>query len=168
MRRTTRTTRTTRRTRSICSANLALAVLTLAFTGCATDSDGATSPPSSSTAGSSPTAGDQDCTASAPAELTTADDGRTFCLAVGGQLRLNLDGTAERPWSTVKTTGDVLKPTNAGIVVLPGDAVAAYDAVAAGTTRLSASRPLCAVPTGPDEVSCKGIQEWTVTVRVTG
>ncbi|WP_416982921.1 hypothetical protein [Streptomyces sp. T028] len=157
MRRTTRTTRTTPTAIAI-----ALAVLTLAFAGCGTESDGAAAPPSSSAAATG-----EDCTATPPAELTTADDGRTFCLTVGGQLRLTLDGTRERPWSTVATTGDVLKPVNAGIVVLPGDALAAYEAVAAGTTRLTASRPLCAVPTGPSEVSCKGIQEWSVTVRVT-
>ncbi|KUN82636.1 hypothetical protein [Streptomyces griseoruber] len=149
MRRTTRSTA------------LALVVLTLAFAGCGTESDGAAAPPPSSAAT------EEDCTSTPPAELTAADDGRTFCLTVGGQLRLNLDGTKERPWSGVATTGDVLKPTNAGIVVLPGDAVAAYDAVAAGTTRLSAFRPLCAAPTGPSQVSCKGIQEWAVTVRVT-
>ncbi|KUO13636.1 hypothetical protein [Streptomyces sp. DSM 15324] len=145
------------------STALALVVLTLAFAGCGTESDGASAPPPSST-----TATDEDCTATPPAELTAADTGRTFCLAVGGQLRLNLDGTKERPWSAVTTTGDVLKPTNAGIVVLPGDALAAYDAVAPGTTRLSASRPLCAPPTGASQVACKGIEEWTVTVRVTG
>ncbi|MEU1512215.1 hypothetical protein ABZ490_08615 [Streptomyces sp. NPDC005811] len=151
MRRTTRSTA------------LALVVLTLAFAGCGTDSDGAAAPPPTSAA-----ATDEDCTATPPAELTAADDGRTFCLTVGGQLRLNLDGTRERPWSAVALKGDdVLKPTNAGIVVLPGDALAAYDAVTAGTTRLSATRPLCATPTGPSQVSCKGIQEWTVTVRVT-
>ncbi|MFF4588855.1 hypothetical protein [Streptomyces sp. NPDC001388] len=161
MRRTTRST------------TLALAVLTLAFAGCGTERDGAAAPPSSSAPPAPPSsspsspAGDRDCAASAPAELTTADDGRTVCLAVGGQLRLNLDGTAKRPWSTVAATGDVLKPANAGIVVLPGDAVAAYDAVAAGTARLTASRPLCAVATGPGQVSCKGVQEWAVTVRVT-
>ncbi|WP_133915017.1 hypothetical protein [Streptomyces sp. NBC_00582] len=155
MRRTTRTTA------------LALTVLILAFAGCGTDSDGAAAPPrSSAPPPSSPAATDEDC-AAPPAELTTADDGRTFCVTVGGQLRLNLDGTKERPWSAVAVKGDdVLKATNAGIVVLPGDALAAYDAAAAGTARLSATRPLCATPSGPSQVSCKGIQEWTVTVRV--
>ncbi|MER5430828.1 hypothetical protein [Streptomyces sp. NPDC002588] len=160
MRRTTRST------------TLALAVLTLALTACGTENDSdsakeAPSPPSSSSLPASPSATGTTC--SAPGELTAADSGRTVCLAVGGQLRLKLDGTTARPWSTVATTGDdALKATNAGAVLLPGDAVAAYDAVAAGTARLTATRPLCAQPTAPGQVSCKAIQEWTVTVRVTG
>ncbi|MEH0578401.1 hypothetical protein [Streptomyces sp. B21-108] len=115
-----------------------------------------------------PTAADQGCTASkpTPAQLTAADDGRTVCLRVGGQLRLDLDGTETRPWTAVPAAGDVLKATNAGIGTPPGDAIAAYDAVAAGTARLTATRPLCAEPTGQGQVSCKGLKEWSVTVTV--
>ncbi|MFI5796077.1 hypothetical protein [Streptomyces sp. NPDC051677] len=115
-----------------------------------------------------PTAADQDCTASkpTPAQLTAADDGRTVCLNVGGQVRLDLDGTEARPWTAVPAAGDVLKATNAGIGTPPGDALAAYDAVAAGTARLTATRPLCAAPTGQGQVSCKGVKEWSVTVTV--
>lgn len=99
------------------------------------------------------------------AALTAADSGRTLCLTVGGSLRLTLDGTKDRPWAPVKATGSVLEGANPGIVILPGDALAAYTAVAPGTARLTSSRPLCA--TGPGRISCMGIQEWQVTVRVT-
>ncbi|MFI7504184.1 hypothetical protein ACIBVL_38045 [Streptomyces sp. NPDC049687] len=157
MRRTTRST----------TLVLALAVPALVLAGCGTESDDAAPKSPASRSPSSSTTPATDCTASAPAELTAADSGRTLCVAVGGQLRLTLDGTQQRPWSTVATTGDSLKPTNAGAVVLPGDAVAAYDAVAAGTARLTATRPLCAVPTDSDQMSCKGIREWSVTVKVT-
>ncbi|MER6977524.1 hypothetical protein ABT317_11005 [Streptomyces carpinensis] len=71
----------------------------------------------------------------------------------------------DRPWTPVKATGTALKGADAGIVIMPGDALAAYTAVAPGTARLTSSRPLCA--TGPGKISCQGIQEWTVTVRVT-
>ncbi|GGX87255.1 hypothetical protein [Streptomyces anandii] len=98
-------------------------------------------------------------------ELTAADSGRTVCLTAGGQLRLTLDGTKDRPWTPVKATGTALKAANPGFVIQPGDAVAAFDAVAPGTARLTSSRPLCA--THPGQVSCKGVQEWSVTVRVT-
>jgi hypothetical protein len=99
-------------------------------------------------------------------ELKTGDDGRTVCVTSGGEVRLTLDGTKSRPWKPVTASGDGLKGINAGFVVQPGDATAAYQAVAAGSVRLSSSRPLCAEPTAPGQVSCKGIQEWTVTVRV--
>ncbi|MFK0287224.1 hypothetical protein ACIQVL_43080 [Streptomyces sp. NPDC090499] len=99
-------------------------------------------------------------------DLTAADNGSTYCMAVGGQLRLSLDGTRQRPWKAVTASGSALRAANAGIVLQPGDASAAYEAVAPGTVTLSSTRPLCAQPTAPGGVSCKGIQEWQVTVRV--
>jgi hypothetical protein len=118
--------------------------------------------PGASSQAPSPSTGGTGCTTEA--QLTAADSGRTVCLRVGGQLRLTLDGTKDRPWSTVTATGGALKPTNAGIVVLPGDAVAAYHAVAPGTARLTSTRPLCA--RHPGQKACLGIQQWTVTVTV--
>ncbi|MFD5793788.1 hypothetical protein ACFWIO_09655 [Streptomyces diastatochromogenes] len=99
-------------------------------------------------------------------ELTAADNGRTVCLAKGGELRLTLDGTKSRPWKPVAASGTALKAINAGFVIQPGDASAAYQAVAAGKAELTSSRPLCAEPTAPGQVSCKGIEEWKVTVTV--
>ncbi|MET8447027.1 hypothetical protein [Streptomyces sp. NPDC005209] len=124
-----------------------------------------TSPGTSSSTSPAPTRTDAaDCVSHT--ELTAADNGRTLCLTTGGQVRLTLDGTQDRPWKPVTVTGDALKAANAGIVILPGDAVAAYDAVARGTAKLSSSRPLCAQPSSPGQMSCQGIEEWTVTVRV--
>jgi hypothetical protein len=87
------------------------------------------------------------------------------CLAVGDTIRISLDGTRSRPWRPVTVDGTGLEATNSGIVLLPGDASSAYKAVSAGQVRLTSQRPLCATGTGG--VSCKGIQEWWVTVRVT-
>jgi hypothetical protein len=84
---------------------------------------------------------------------------------VGDTIRISLDGTKSRPWKPVTVDGSGLEPTNSGIVLLPGDANSAYRAVSAGQLRLSSQRPLCATETG--KVSCKGIQEWRVTVVVT-
>ncbi|EDY54235.2 MULTISPECIES: hypothetical protein, partial [Streptomyces] len=117
------------------------------------------SPPSSSPSASpSP-----DCTSAS--QLDADDSGSTVCLAVGDTLRISLDGTKSRPWKPVTAEGAGLEPTNSGIVLLPGDASSAYKAVSAGQVRLSSQRPLCATGTGG--VSCKGIQEWRVTVVVT-
>ncbi|MFJ8791156.1 hypothetical protein [Streptomyces sp. NPDC102462] len=99
------------------------------------------------------------------AELTAADNGRSLCLARGGVVRITLDGTAERPWKPLTASGDALKPVNPGFVILPGDAVAAYEAVTPGTARLTSTRPLCPEP-GPGKVSCLGLQNWSVTIRV--
>jgi hypothetical protein len=139
----------------------------LLLAGCGAG-DGSAGPPGSaapSGASRAPAGPGTPDACTAHAELGAADSGRTLCLTAGGELRLRLEGSRDRPWSPVEATGTALKAVNAGIVILPGDALAAYRAVAPGTARLSASRPLC--PTGPGHVSCHGLEEWTVTVRVT-
>ncbi|MFI8346711.1 hypothetical protein [Streptomyces sp. NPDC085596] len=98
--------------------------------------------------------------------LTSAAAGKTVCLERGGELRLTLDGTKSRAWEPVRVSGDALTAINTGIVLQPGDATAAYRAAATGTVHLTSSRPLCARPTTPGGVSCKGIQEFRVTVRI--
>lgn len=147
---------------------LALAALTLLLAGCGSEagseggggSDSASpSPPPS--ASPSPSSG---CT-TVTGDLKATDSGDTVCLAVGDTVRISLDGTESRPWKPVTVEGSGLEATNSGIVLLPGDASSAYKAVAAGQVHLSSQRPLCATETG--KVSCKGIQEWRVTVRVT-
>ena len=154
---------------------LALAALTLVLAGCGTEagSEGGggdtVSPPPSSSSPSVPSPSSAspspspECTSAT--ELDAGDSGSTVCLAVGDTLRVSLDGTKSRPWKPVATEGGGLEATNSGIVLLPGDASAAYKAVSAGRVKLSSQRPLCATETG--QVSCKGIQEWRVTVLVT-
>ncbi|MEU6226054.1 hypothetical protein [Streptomyces sp. NPDC047042] len=122
-----------------------------------------TSPKTSPTPGPtdpSPT----DCAPAATATLAARDSGRTVCLAVGDTVRISLDGTSERPWKPLTASGSGLEAANSGIVLRPGDASAAFEAVSAGRTRLESTRPLCA--TEPGRVSCRGIQEWRVTVVV--
>ncbi|MFF9122979.1 hypothetical protein ACF09J_06695 [Streptomyces sp. NPDC014889] len=155
------------------------AAATLLLVGCGAQPDGAgsgkdgdpsrptttpASPPASQRASAPPPASAPGCTDRA--ELTAADSGRTLCLTVGGQIRLTLDGTEDRPWTPVRSSGTALRAANAGIVILPGDAVAAFDAVTPGTARLTSTRPLCAA--GHGRTACQGIRQWTVTVRVTG
>jgi hypothetical protein len=146
---------------------LALAAAALLLSGCGsqedTGSSGKVSAPPRGGA-PSPTRSAGDCTGRA--ELTAADHGRTVCVAKGGEVRLTLDGTKARPWKPVTASGSGLEAVNSGFVLRPGDATAAYRAVAAGTVKLTSSRPLCAQPTAPGQVSCKGIEDWTVTVRV--
>jgi hypothetical protein len=148
---------------------LALAALTLllATAGCGSQAgsdggagSGTVSPsPSSAAPSAEPSPG-----CASGSGLDAADSGDTVCLAVGDTVRVGLDGTKGRPWQPVAVQGSGLEATNSGIVLLPGDANAAYKAVSAGAVRLSSSRPLCATDTG--RVSCKGIQEWWVTVLV--
>lgn len=132
---------------------------TASASGGSTTPSAPASPPASASAPTPP-----GCTGHA--DLTAADGGRTVCLTVGGYLRLTLDGTEDRPWTPVTLSGGggVLKGADAGIVILPGDALAAYTATAPGTARLTSSRRLCA--NSPGTMACQGIAQWTVTVRV--
>jgi hypothetical protein len=149
---------------------LALAASALLLAGCGTQTDDSGSgssavTPSQSTSPSqspSPTAGEKGCTSEA--SLTAEDTGRTVCLTAGGVVRITLDGTTTRAWKPVSTTGDSLEPTNAGIVIQPGDATAAFTAASAGTAHLTSSRPVCG--TDPGHFACKGLQAWNVTVVV--
>ncbi|MFG2788536.1 hypothetical protein [Streptomyces sp. NPDC048419] len=155
--------------RTIPHTTLALAALTLVLAGCGGQSDngkGGSSVSSSPTPTTSPSTGPTGSPTgcAAAAALAARDSGRTVCLAVGETLRVSLDGTAERPWKPLAVKGSGLEAANSGIVLRPGDASAAYKAVAAGKTRLQSTRPLCAAQTG--RVSCLGIQEWWVTVVV--
>jgi len=147
----------------------ALAALTLLLAGCGSEagsegggSDTVSPSPSSPSPSTSPSVSPSPgCTSAS--ELDAADSGDTVCLAVGETVRIALDGTKGRPWKPVSADGAGLEAANSGIVLLPGDANAAFTAVSAGRVRLSSSRPLCATETG--KVSCKGIQEWWVTVE---
>jgi hypothetical protein len=147
--------------RSILGPSLAVATLALALAGCGTKSDtgsGSVSPSSSPTPSKTRSA----CTAKET--LAATDSNGTFCLTTGNTVRILLDGTTARPWTPVKTAGSGLEATNSGILIRPGDASNAFKAVSAGTVKLTSSRPLCA--TAPHKISCKGIQEWSVTVVV--
>jgi len=111
----------------------------------------------------SPTADPSRC-ATVSGSLGADDRGRTVCLATGEVVRVELDGTSDRPWKAVTAEGAGLEATNSGFVMQPGDANAAYKAVSTGKIRLSSTRPLCGAESG--RISCKGIQEWWVTVVV--
>ncbi|MGW2492526.1 hypothetical protein ACWCV9_35700 [Streptomyces sp. NPDC001606] len=134
----------------------------LLLAGCGSQSGKDTA--SSGKVHSSPTASGTGC--AHQVELKAADSGRTVCVAKGGEVRITLDGTKTRPWKPVMASGTALKAINTGFVIQPGDATAAYQAVAAGTEKLTSTRPLCPQSTDPGQVSCKGIQSWTVTVEV--
>ncbi|MEU0210353.1 hypothetical protein [Streptomyces canus] len=151
--------------RPIRKTTLALATLTLLLAGCGTEAGNDKGGGGGSVSPSSPTSTPTATGCTTRAELGATDSGDIVCLAVGDAIRISLDGTKSRPWKPVAVDGSGLEATNSGIVLLPGDASSAYRAVSAGQVRLSSQRPLCATETG--RVSCKGIQEWRVTVLVT-
>lgn len=153
--------------RTIPHTAVALTALALTLAGCGGqadsgkggDSDSVSSSPTPTTRPSTTPTG-----CASASTLGVRDSGRTVCMAVGDTIRISLDGTAKRPWKPLSPKGSVLEAANSGIVLQPGDASAAFKAVATGKTRLQSTRPLCAAQTG--RVSCLGLQEWWVTVVV--
>ncbi|MCF3963492.1 hypothetical protein [Streptomyces fuscigenes] len=119
-------------------------------------------PPAPSSPGAPPSPSGGSCAAASGA-LGAADTGHTYCLAAGDMIRVGLDGTAARPWGPVVSEGGGLERLGGGSGG-PGDASARFRAAAAGTVRLTSSRPLC--PRDPGRMSCTALQEWTVTVVV--
>lgn len=160
-----------RRTTPHGTAALAVAAVALLLTGCGAQSGdggggGGGRSGSGGTVAPSKKASSEAADCVSRVELTAADNNRVICVAKGGQVRLTLDGTKERPWQPVAVAGHGLKAANPGFVILPGDAVAAYDAVDPGSSTLTSSRPLCAQSGTPGQVSCQGVARWRVTVRV--
>ncbi|MER5446045.1 hypothetical protein ABT052_01840 [Streptomyces sp. NPDC002766] len=158
--------------RSIPHTTLAVTALALALAGCGGQTDsgkggdsGTVSPsPTSAPPSTTPTPSASTTGCAPAATLDAEDSGRTVCLSVGDTIRISLDGTTKRPWKPVTVSGSGLQAVNSGFVLQPGDASAAFKAVADGRTRLQSTRPLCATQSG--RVSCLGIQEWWVTVLV--
>ncbi|WP_329315983.1 hypothetical protein [Streptomyces sp. NBC_01262] len=97
--------------------------------------------------------------------LTAADNNSTVCVTKGGQVRLTLDGTADKPWAAVEVSGSALTPVNAGIGAPVGDKVSAYRAASDGKVTLTSSRPMCA-KAKPGQMQCKALMTWMVTVVV--
>jgi predicted small secreted protein len=149
--------------RTIHRTTPALVALALVLAGCGTRA-GSGEGGDSHTVSPSPTRTASRGGCSARAMLDVADSGRTVCLTSGGDVRITLDGTRGRPWKPITVSGAGLEAVNSGFVLLPGDASAAFKGVSPGTTRLASTRPLCAAETG--RISCKGLQEWRVTVVV--
>jgi hypothetical protein len=141
----------------------------LLLTGCGTQTGTAgagsvaASPSSSSSSSPSGSATKAGCTEEKA--LTAADNNSTVCVTKGGQVRLTLDGTADKPWAAVEASGSALTPVNAGIGAPAGDKVSAYRAASDGKVTLTSSRPMCA-KAKPGQMQCKALMTWMVTVVV--
>ncbi|WP_405726879.1 hypothetical protein OG607_23620 [Streptomyces sp. NBC_01537] len=153
------------------SPHIALAVAgsaLLLVTGCGTQTGtaGAGSVAASpSPSPSSPSSSATKAGCKAETALTAADNNSTVCVTKGGQIRLTLDGTADKPWAAVEASGGALTPVNAGIGAPVGDRVSAYRASSDGKVTLTSSRPMCA-KAKPGQMQCKALMTWMVTVVV--
>jgi hypothetical protein len=143
----------------------------LLLTGCGTQTGDtgagsvAASPSPSPSSPSSPSGSATKAGCTAEKALTAADNNSTVCVTKGGQVRLTLDGTADKPWAAVEVSGSALTPVNAGVGAAAGDTVSAYRAASDGKVTLTSTRPMCA-KAKPGQMQCKALMTWMVTVVV--
>jgi hypothetical protein len=137
----------------------------LLLTGCGTQTGTAGAGSVAASPSLSPSSSATKTGCKAEAALTAADNNSTVCVTKGGQIRLTLDGTADKPWAAVEASGSALTPVNAGIGAPAGDKVSAYRASSDGTVTLTSSRPMCA-KAKPGQMQCKALMTWMVTVVV--
>ena len=133
-----------------------LAFAALGLAGCARPGTGSSGGPASSSASQPVSA--HGCASTV--NVGVADDGRTVCVAPGGVVTLSLAG---KGWRAVSVTGTALTPKSASTT--PDGEVAAFNAGAAGSARLTTSRRNCPDPS-PGQVSCMSIQAFSVTVTI--
>jgi hypothetical protein len=137
----------------------------LLLTGCGTQTGTAGAGSVAASPSLSPSSSATKTGCKAEAALTAADNNSTVCVTKGGQIRLTLDGTADKPWAAVEASGSALTPVNAGIGAPAGDKVSAYRAASDGKVTLTSSRPMCA-KAKPGQMQCKALMTWMVTVVV--
>ena len=137
----------------------------LLLTGCGTQTGTAGAGSVAASPSLSPSSSATKTGCKAEAALTAADNNSTVCVTKGGQVRLSLDGTADKPWAAVEVSGSALTPVNAGVGAAAGDTVSAYRAASDGKVTLTSSRPMCA-KAKPGQMQCKALMTWMVTVVV--
>jgi hypothetical protein len=85
--------------------------------------------------------------------ITLAGNAKTYCVRVGGTLRVDLRGTDSNPWLRPLVSGDALAPI-AGAVTIKGVTSASFAAVRPGRVVMTSVRPPCqvAVPSAKREL----------------
>jgi hypothetical protein len=148
--------------------SLALATSTAACAAGAPPAGTANGP----TASTSPTSAGASAPVSGPPETTcgnhvVADEsasGTTVCVAVGGDLIVLLHTVTGSSWSEPQTAGPSLS-AGTGIPT-PSNAVGwQFEALAAGTARITSSRPNCP-PASPGTVTCDSLLAFQLQVEV--
>jgi hypothetical protein len=98
-----------------------------------------------------------------PLTLGSRDSGTTFCLRVGQQVVVYLNGSAAHKWAPIHADSGALRPAGNGHLTLPLWVTgAAYTAVRPGTVHLTSARPVC---TGRP-ARCDALIEFQVTLVI--
>jgi hypothetical protein len=95
--------------------------------------------------------------------LSNRDNADTFCVPVGQQVTIFLNGSPTRLWSTIRSDSSSLGPSvNGRLMLRLGVTGAAFQAVHPGVAHLTSARTVCS--SGP--VHCDALAEFQVTVVI--
>lgn len=99
--------------------------------------------------------------------LTSAQDGKTYCVATGTNLLVLLRGTPENKWRAIRVSGSSLRPSASGRTTLMiGVTGASFLAIRPGTSVISSARPVCSPSATSATAPCDAVRAFHVTVIV--
>src|ERR1035438_1714078 len=95
--------------------------------------------------------------------LGSRDNGSTFCLRVGQQVIVYLQGSPAHMWAPIRSDSGALRPApNGSLMLMRGVTGAAFTAARPGTAHISSARPVCI----GRSVRCDAMIAFHVTVVI--
>jgi hypothetical protein len=99
--------------------------------------------------------------------LTSAQDGKTYCVTLGTNVLVLLKGTPGNKWGLIRAAGSALRPSASGhMTLMIGVTGASFLAVRPGSSVISSTRPVCPSSATPADVPCDAVGAFHVTVLV--
>jgi hypothetical protein len=97
--------------------------------------------------------------------LGSRDNRSTFCLRVGQQVIVYLQGSPAHMWAPIRSDSSALRPApNGSLMLMRGVTGAAFTAVRPGIAHISSARPVCI----GRSVRCDALIAFDVTVVTAG
>jgi type V secretory pathway adhesin AidA len=97
--------------------------------------------------------------------LGSRDNGSTYCLRVGQQVIVYLQGSPADMWAPIRSDSSALRPApNGSLMLMRGVTGAAFTAVRPGIAHISSARPVCIAR----PVRCDALIAFHVTVVIAG
>jgi len=122
-------------------------------------------PPAQQPTTQPPKGGSGSSTCPATLVVSFADNSRTLCVSKGGTVTVTAPANQASGWTPFEVSGTSLAPVSHTPAQTGGDTVlAAYSAVASGSSQIAASHRNCPTPAGG--VGCNSILLWQVTIIV--
>ena len=148
--------------------------MALATAGCGSRAPGTSAGGAASTGSATPTAAGSanptaavTCAKPAPPGSTltlgSRDNGSTYCLRVGQQVIVYLQGAPAHMWAPIRSDSSALRPApNGSLMLMRGVTGAAFTAARPGTAHISSARPVCI----GRSVRCDAMIAFHVTVVI--